>query len=81
MEHWEQVLSDHWGIKAQFRKLDGEYDLNFLAETNSEAAYVVKVMRAGCDEWLVDMQVKAMEHIQTIDPTIPTPKVIKTSYG
>lgn len=81
LEHWEQVLSDHWGIKAQFRKLDGEYDLNFLAETNSEAAYVVKVMRAGCDEWLVDMQVKAMEHIQTIDPTIPTPKVIKTSGG
>ena len=47
MDHWKHVLLTHWGIDAQLRRLDGEYDLNFLAETDTGDGYVLKAMRPG----------------------------------
>ncbi|MFY0620864.1 MAG: aminotransferase class III-fold pyridoxal phosphate-dependent enzyme [Pelagimonas sp.] len=81
MDHWTQVLQAHWGITAELRRLDGEYDLNFLAEAPDGTGYVVKAMRPGCEDWLVDMQVKALDHITVSDPQIPSPKVIATNSG
>ena len=53
VEYWQNALRRAWGIEATLTKLDGEYDLNFLAEGDRD--YVLKVMRAGCDEQFVDM--------------------------
>jgi len=75
--HWQKVFKKHWGIEAAFRPLDGEYDLNFLASSTSGQGYIVKVMRPGCDAWLVDMQVKAFEHIAACQPKLPCPRIIR----
>ena len=48
MTHWTHVLQEHWGITAELKRLDGEYDLNFLAEGPEGAGYVLKAMRPGC---------------------------------
>jgi 4-aminobutyrate aminotransferase-like enzyme/Ser/Thr protein kinase RdoA (MazF antagonist) len=77
--HWQSALKDHWGITADLTRLDGEYDLNFLATSHSGAGYVLKVMRAGCEAWLVDMQVKAFEHITAREPALPCPAIIRTT--
>ena len=79
--HWQSALAQHWGIKAEFTRLDGEYDLNFLAKDEDGAGYIVKVMRADCEDWLVDMQVKAFEHITARQPDLPCPRVIRTTQG
>ena len=78
LQHWQHALKEHWGIDANLSRLDGEYDLNFLAQGRDGDGYVMKVMRVGCEDWLVDMQVKAFEHIAAKAPTIPCPKVVRS---
>ncbi|MCX7567388.1 aminotransferase class III-fold pyridoxal phosphate-dependent enzyme [Sulfitobacter sp. F26169L] len=79
LEHWQAALGRYWGIDATLTRLDGEYDLNFLAITPDGEGYILKVMRRDCEVWLVDMQVKAFEHITKRAPDLPCPRVIRTS--
>ena len=81
MDHWKHVLLTHWGIDAQLRQLDGEYDLNFLAETDTGGGYVLKAMRPGCEDWLVNLQIEAMDHIQDKAPSALIPRIIPTPDG
>ena len=78
MQHWADQLNEHWGISARLSRLDGEYDLNFLAQTEAGESYVLKIMRPDCAEWLVDMQVEALRHIQNASSALPCPRVIPT---
>lgn len=75
-DFWSAVLRRIWGFEAKLTRLDGEYDLNFLAQATNGQDYVLKVMRAGCSRSLVDMQVKALEHVAAAAPGLPFPKVI-----
>ncbi|WP_424977193.1 aminotransferase class III-fold pyridoxal phosphate-dependent enzyme [Leisingera sp. S232] len=81
LAHWGKILWEHWGIEAELTRLDGEYDLNFLAKGLDGQGYVLKAMRPGCEEWLVDMQVKAFEHIARQLPDLPCPRVIVSISG
>lgn len=81
IQHWRTALEQHWGITAQLSQLDGEYDLNFLAKADDGKGYILKVMRAGCETWLVDMQVKAFEHITARQPQLPCPVVVRAVQG
>ena len=79
INHWQQTLKKVWKIEASLTKLDGEYDLNFLA--SGEQDYILKVMRQGCEAEFVDMQCRAFDHITEKAPNAPIPKVIKTNSG
>lgn len=79
--HWRSALAQHWGIDAEMQRLDGEYDLNFLCETPQGQGYVLKVMRAGCAAGLVDMQIKAFDHIAARRPGLPCPRVVPAHNG
>ncbi|UWQ62502.1 aminotransferase class III-fold pyridoxal phosphate-dependent enzyme [Leisingera caerulea] len=81
LAHWAAALEEHWGIKAELSRLDGEYDLNFLARKADGQGYILKAMRPGCETWLVDMQVKALEHIAMRQPKLPCPRVISSADG
>jgi len=81
MDHWSQALSTHWAISAKLVRLDGEYDLNFRADDTDGSGYIVKVMRPDCQEWLVDAQIQAINHVLDSDPSIPCPRVISTQTG
>ncbi|MEP1944396.1 MAG: aminotransferase class III-fold pyridoxal phosphate-dependent enzyme, partial [Sulfitobacter sp.] len=77
--HWQNILEKLWGVSAKLSALDGEYDLNFLA--SGANSYVLKVMRAGCDEAFVDLQCKAFGHIRANAPDVPVPAVVNTIAG
>ena len=81
IQHWQTALAQHWGITAELSQLDGEYDLNFLAKGDDDSGYILKVMRAGCEAWLVDMQVSAFEHITAKRPDLPCPVVVRAAGG
>ncbi|UWQ83385.1 aminotransferase class III-fold pyridoxal phosphate-dependent enzyme [Leisingera caerulea] len=81
LAHWAAALEQYWGIKAELSRLDGEYDLNFLARKADGQGYILKAMRPGCETWLVDMQVKALEHIAIRQPELPCPRVISSADG
>ncbi|MDE4276107.1 aminotransferase class III-fold pyridoxal phosphate-dependent enzyme [Phaeobacter gallaeciensis] len=79
--HWAAAFAAHWRIEAELTRLDGEYDLNFLALAADGAGYIVKAMRPGCPQDLVDMQVQALDHIARAAPNLPCPRVIRASNG
>jgi 4-aminobutyrate aminotransferase-like enzyme/Ser/Thr protein kinase RdoA (MazF antagonist) len=81
LEHWQAAFAKAWGIKADLTRLDGEYDLNFLAKDADGAGYILKAMRPGCEAWLVDMQIAALDHIRANAPDVPVPAVIRTASG
>ncbi len=78
---WAGALRAQWGLDARLDRLDGEYDLNFLARATNGQDYVLKVMRPGCDKGLVDLQVRALEHIAAQAPGLPFPKVFPDLNG
>ena len=75
--HWQTALETHWGITAGLSPLDGEYDLNFRADSG----HVLKVMRAGCDAAFIDMQTAAMNTARKADPALPLPDVVAAHSG
>ncbi len=75
---WEQALQAHWGIAAALTRLDGEYDLNFRAEAG-QGAFILKVMRVGCDRALVEMQAAALAHVA--QAAVPMPRVVPAEDG
>ncbi len=79
--HWQSMLRKHWGIDARLERLDGEYDLNFLAVDGDGIGFILKVMRAGCEPWLVDMQIRTLEHIENEQPQLPCPRIIRSTDG
>lgn len=81
MQFWADVLRGQWNISASLAPLDGEYDLNFLAENEDSAGYILKVMHPGCAPDLVDMQVKALAHIAHTNPHLLLPCVIPDRNG
>ena len=81
LQHWADALNSHWGITADLRRLDGEYDLNFMATDTEGTGYILKAMRPGCEAWLVEMQVQAFQHIATRSPDLPCPRVIPAADG
>ncbi len=81
MEFWAATLRAQWGLDTRLSRLDGEYDLNFSVPATNGQDYVLKVMRAGCEPELVDLQVKALEHLAAEAPGLPFPKVIPDLHG
>lgn len=79
VHHWQQVLSDHWGITAALTPLNGEYDQNFLAQ--GEHDYVMKIMRPDCQASFIDLQCRALEHIRTQSPDVHVPAVCRSIRG
>jgi len=78
---WTEHLERHWSIKAELHPLDGEYGLNFLARGGDGRAVILKVMRPGCETGLVDMQVRALEHLGRRAPGLPFPRVVRGPEG
>jgi 4-aminobutyrate aminotransferase-like enzyme/Ser/Thr protein kinase RdoA (MazF antagonist)/murein DD-endopeptidase MepM/ murein hydrolase activator NlpD len=78
---WQNVLRDHWNIMAQLTPLAGEYDLNFLAQTDADQDYVLKVMRPDCDVEFLNMQIDALIQIADYDRNLPFPTPVQSAYG
>ena len=79
--HWAEALHQNWHLKKRLIRLDGEYDLNFLATDAEGKDHILKVMRPGCDAQLVDLQIKALEHVERQAPGLPLPRVVRSATG
>jgi 4-aminobutyrate aminotransferase-like enzyme/Ser/Thr protein kinase RdoA (MazF antagonist) len=75
------ALATHWGIEGQLSPLPGEYDQNFLVSVRDQPAYVLKLMRVGCDPAYVDLQIAALRAVQQRDPSLPVPAVVTALSG
>ncbi len=79
-DHWQTVLKTHWDLAAHLSPLVGEYDQNFRA-CSDKGDYIFKVMREGCDEALVSLQIEAIKQALKHNPKLPLPQVIPSVDG
>ena len=77
----EQLLLTNWHIKTTLTSLYGEFDINLRSGEVDGKRYLVKLMRQGCSEALVDMQCQALMHVRNADNTIPVPVVVPSAAG
>lgn len=78
---WSDLLAHHYHIHGTLTPLPGEYDLNLLVTTDNATQYVLKVMRPDCDPALVELQCAALEHVASVAPDLPVPRLVRTHTG
>ena len=70
-----------FGLRGELTRLPGEADDNFLLTAADGARYVVKFAHQLADPRFVDLQVRALRHVEAEDPGLPVPRVIPTCGG
>ena len=65
-----------YGLTGKLSPLDSERDQNFRISTESGDQYVIKIANSAEDPAIIDLQLKALEHIAIVDPDLPVPKVL-----
>lgn len=77
----ERVARDHWGIAGAAHALTGERDRNFHFSADDGREFVLKFANPVENAAVVDMQIKALDHIAKIDPGLAVPRVIAMPDG
>ena len=80
----EQV-ADHayklYGLTGKLSSLDSERDQNFRIETKDGNRVIMKIANSAEDPAIIDMQLKALEHIALVDPSLPVPRIMLSQNG
>ncbi|RWE53189.1 MAG: aminotransferase class III-fold pyridoxal phosphate-dependent enzyme [Mesorhizobium sp.] len=76
LEATRRVVATGYGIEGTYRQLASERDLSWRIEGTDGRDVVVKISNASEPEGVVDMQVKALNHIFERDPALPVPRVV-----
>lgn len=75
------LVQELYGMSGDYKELLSEHDLTWMITTDSGEKSILKVSNIKEPEGVVDMQVKAMAHINQRDPGIPIPEMILTISG
>ncbi len=73
------LLDRLYGIRAQLTVLPGERDLNYLATTTDGERYICKLMHAGCEQAVVELQIAALDHLDK--SSLLLPRVVRSASG
>ncbi len=77
----ERIAAERWGIRGHARALTGERDRNFHFRAEDGREFVLKFANPVEDAGVTDMQIKVLQHIATVDPSLPVPRVIPLPDG
>ena len=77
----EQIAAEFFGLSGTATALDSERDLNFHLVTEDGGQYVIKIANNAEDPAIIDMQLKALEHIAHVAPDLPVPEVVLSNEG
>ena len=70
-----------YGLTGKLSPLDSERDQNFHISTETGDQYVIKIANNAEDPAIIDMQIKALQHIAMVNPELPVPKVLLSRNG
>ena len=68
-----------YGIDGDFVQQRSERDLSWRVRRDDSADLVLKVANAAEPEAIVDLQVRALEHIAAVNPGLPVPHMIHSA--
>ncbi|RWK43679.1 aminotransferase class III-fold pyridoxal phosphate-dependent enzyme [Mesorhizobium sp.] len=80
-ETTRRVVASHYGIEGTCKQLASERELSWRIEGTDGRDVVVKISNVSEPEGVVDMQVKALNHIFERDPALPVPRVVPSLAG
>jgi len=72
----KKLVADLYLVEGDFRQQNAERDLSFDIQTADGKAHVLKISNAADVEGIIDMQVKALEHIAKFESELPVPEII-----
>ena len=75
----ERIALRSFGIEAQAASLDSERDQNFRLHTADGTKYVLKIANSEEDPAAIDFENAVLEHIRTVAPTIPVPRIVAST--
>jgi 4-aminobutyrate aminotransferase-like enzyme/Ser/Thr protein kinase RdoA (MazF antagonist) len=70
-----------YSLSGKLSALGSERDQNFHLVTSAGDQYVIKISNSAEDQDIIDLQVKALEHITQVSPELPVPKVLLSRSG
>jgi len=75
------IANKLYGLTGKLSPLNSERDQNFRISTETGDQFVLKIANSAEDPAIIDMQIKALEHIALVDPALPVPKVLRSRNG
>ena len=76
-----RLLREYYGIEGECARIYSERDQNFRVRATDGADYVLKIANSDEDPGVLDMQHRALAHVEARDPELPVPRVIRTQGG
>jgi len=76
LEQIKSIAAELYGIEGEFQQQNAERDLSYRVRSLDGEAFVLKVSNVADSEGVIDLQIKALEHIADFDPELPVPHVI-----
>lgn len=77
----EGLLAERYGWRGSLRRFDTEKDDTFLVTGGDGARIILKIANPLEDEREISIQLEALLHIETADPGLPVPKVVRSLEG
>jgi len=81
IEQVKDIASNLYGLTGNLSPLVSERDQNFRISTEAGVQFVIKIANSAEDPAIIDMQLKALEHIALVDPKLPVPEVLFSRSG
>ncbi|WP_119387720.1 aminotransferase class III-fold pyridoxal phosphate-dependent enzyme [Taklimakanibacter lacteus] len=75
-----RIARDLYGAEGPMRALDGERDQNFHVG-GADGGIVLKIIDPTEDPDVVDLQIAALLHVASVDPSLPVPRILRTRTG
>lgn len=70
-----RIAADLFGISGTAQRLPGEYDDNFQIQADSGERFVLKIMHPSRERELIDLQIRALQHVAIRAPQLQLPRV------
>jgi 4-aminobutyrate aminotransferase-like enzyme/Ser/Thr protein kinase RdoA (MazF antagonist) len=77
----KDIVNQLYGLTGNLFPLVSERDQNFYITTETGDQFVIKIANTAEDPAIIDMQIKALEHIALVDPKLPVPEVLFSRNG
>jgi len=74
------ALIEEYGVEGDLTILESERDQNVRVDAGGRS-YLFKVCNVDEDEAVIDLQIRALRHIERVDPTLPVPRALPTIGG
>jgi 4-aminobutyrate aminotransferase-like enzyme/Ser/Thr protein kinase RdoA (MazF antagonist) len=76
-----RLARELYGVEVSAKKLPGEYDDNFQIMAAGGRTFVLKVMHPARDRAFIDMQCRALQHLERKAPQLALPRVVAAPDG